>query len=471
MTTINKKTARRPQTHEGGKADHTSNYLQLRRSVMACLLWEDTFYESGEDITKRISSLIPKVSPDLVAALAVEARVNMKLRAVPMLLASEMIKHDTHRPFVKNLLPKILNRPDQMAELISMYWKSGRKKLPKSLEKGLALTFPKFDEYQLAKYNRDKDVMLRDVLFLSHARPINPEQSRLWKKLIGHFCSKCWLKIHDFKRHELGYCKCEKPIEAKLETPFTWEVELASGKDKKKAWTELLHAGKLPPNAVLKNLRNMTDVGVDNKLIVSTLEQMKLDKVLPFEILLANKYAPGYRDALQACLIRLISSFDKLKGNTLVLDDVSGSMYMHKIARRSDMTRADAGTALAILLKEVCENVDICTFSLKNVFVKGRGFDLEDAIHKSQIHDATYLMRSLNAIDRKYDRIIIITDEQSQDGIPEKQYKGASFQYILNVSVERNGIGYNNWMHIDGFSEHTIRYINEFEKFSKKEGE
>ena len=38
----------------------------LRRNVMACLLWEDMFYESGESNAEAISALIPKVAPEKI---------------------------------------------------------------------------------------------------------------------------------------------------------------------------------------------------------------------------------------------------------------------------------------------------------------------------------------------------------------------------------------------------------------------
>ena len=39
-----------PRTHEGAPAKYISAELQLRRSVLACLLWEDQFYEDGAEI-------------------------------------------------------------------------------------------------------------------------------------------------------------------------------------------------------------------------------------------------------------------------------------------------------------------------------------------------------------------------------------------------------------------------------------
>src|SRR6266700_4142932 len=51
-----------PRTHEGAPARHISAALQLRRSVLACLLWENQFYEDGVEIAGRIAELVPKVA-------------------------------------------------------------------------------------------------------------------------------------------------------------------------------------------------------------------------------------------------------------------------------------------------------------------------------------------------------------------------------------------------------------------------
>ena len=45
-------------THQGARAVRVSPELELRRSVMATMLWEDQFYEDGQTIADRISSLV-----------------------------------------------------------------------------------------------------------------------------------------------------------------------------------------------------------------------------------------------------------------------------------------------------------------------------------------------------------------------------------------------------------------------------
>src|SRR5205807_10314850 len=61
------------RTHEGGPARHVSPELQLRRSVLACMLWEDQFYEDGVAIAGRIRELVSKSPAEQVASLAVRS--------------------------------------------------------------------------------------------------------------------------------------------------------------------------------------------------------------------------------------------------------------------------------------------------------------------------------------------------------------------------------------------------------------
>src|ERR1700722_6516607 len=193
-----------PRTHEGAPARNISTELQLRRSVLACLLWEEQFYEDGVEIAGRIAELVPTVDAEKVASLAIEARERMKLRHAPLLVVREMARHATHRRLVAETLERVIQRADELVEFVAIYWKDGRVPLSAQVKKGLAAAFPKFDEYQLAKYDRGGPIKLRDVLFLSHAKPRTAAQASIWKKLV-------W---------------------GRLATPDTWELALsASGEE------------------------------------------------------------------------------------------------------------------------------------------------------------------------------------------------------------------------------------------------
>lgn len=421
------------KTHEGATAARITPELQLRRSVMACMLWEDTFYESGASIADRIAELVKQVDPAIVSGIAVEAREKMKLRHVPLWIVRAMAKSDKHKPMVSDLLERVIQRADELSEFVSLYWKDGKCPLSAQVKKGLARAFRKFDAYQLAKYNRDGTVKLRDVLFLCHAEPKDEEQAATWKKL----------------------------VDGTLESPDTWEVALSSGADKKDTWERLLKDGKLGALALLRNLRNMKDAGVDEKIIFGALESMSVERVLPFRFISAAKYAPQWEPQIEKAMLKCMEGKDKLLGKTVLLIDVSGSMS-DPISSKSDLKRYDAAAGLAILAREICENVSIFVFSTSAKELPARhGFAMRDAIVQV-VGGGTNTGDAVNMINKseKYDRLIILTDEQSHQSIPAPITRG----YVVNVASNQNGIGYGVWTHIDGFSEAILDYIQQSEE-------
>jgi hypothetical protein len=130
-----------------------------------------------------VAALVPQVDAVIVAALAIEARERMRLRHMPLLLVREMARHASHRALVAETLARDIERADELAEFVAIYWKDGRQLLSAQVKKGLAAAFVKFDAFQLAKYDRAAPVRLRDVLFLCHARPLDVTQEVLWKQL------------------------------------------------------------------------------------------------------------------------------------------------------------------------------------------------------------------------------------------------------------------------------------------------
>lgn len=421
------------QTHEGAPAKIINAEQQLRRSLMACMLWENTFYEDGQSIADRIASLVKHVEPKKVAAMAVEAREKMKLRHAPLWVVREMARLPEHKLLVADTLSKIIQRADELGEFVSLYWKDGKQPLSAQVKKGLSKAFGKFDAYQLAKYNRDGAVKLRDVLFLCHAIPKDQDQEKTWKRL----------------------------VDGTLEAPDTWEVSLSTGKDKKETWERLITEGKLGGLALLRNLRNMQESRVDERLILSALENMKAERILPFRFISAARYAPQWESRIESAMMKCLSGKEKLPGKTVLLVDVSGSMN-NPISQKSDLMRYDAANGLAILARELCENVAIYSFSNSLMPIPDRhGFALRDAIAHSQQHGGTYMGQAISAINsaEQYDRIIVLTDEQSHDAIPNPKGKG----YVINVASYQNGVGYGAWTHIDGWSEAVLDYITTYE--------
>lgn len=491
MAKLNTKTKAEPIfTAEGARAVRCTNGQQLARMLNSCMLWEDNFYMDGKEIAKLIAEQVAKVTPEQAKLMAIKARTEQKLRHAPLLVAREMARLKDHKALVADTLYEIIQRPDELAEFLKIYWSvietsmvkpaffgySRFKMTPKvtvstkkqpianQVKLGLARAFTKFDEYALAKYNSDGDIKLRDVLFLVHAKPQSAAQAALWKKL----------------------------VDGTLESPDTWEVNLSAGADKKATFTRLLEENKLGALALLRNLRNMTEAKVDDNLIREGILNMNTERVLPFRFITAAKYAPKFEDVLEKAMFKCVAGLEKLPGKTVLVVDISGSMYGGgNVSSKSELTRVDAAAALAMLIREISEEpVIYCTAGNDStrrhataLVPPRRGFGLASVITKAEMRNKlggggiflAQVMDFLRKEEKTADRVIVITDEQDCDTDRARSLKTQGIgekNYIINVSTERNGVGYRNgWSHIDGWSEAIISYIMAEEALEEDEDE
>lgn len=438
------------RTHEGAPAARITPIQALRRSVCSSFLWEDNFYEDGISIQNRVADLSAEIPVEDLASLAVELREDAKLRHMPLLLASLLSRHGAGNPVVADTIAKVIRRPDEMAELLAIHARLNgvnpdqlKKVLPAQMKKGLARAFQKFDAYQLAKYDREGPIRLRDVMFLAHPRPADGAQQEIWSKLIA----------------------------GTLEAPDTWEVNLSGGADKRETFTRLLSEGKLGYLALLRNLRGMLEAGVDEQLVREAILARKgAGNVLPFRFTAAARACPRMEAVLDEALCERILEMPLLSGRTIVLVDVSASMnrpLSHHGGRRkaSDLTRLDAAATLASVIHG---DLRVFSFSSETVEVPARrGMAGVDAVIRSQPRNMTRMgeaVRHINGLP--HDRLIVITDEQTQSAVPNP---AADKAYMINVASNAHGVGYGKWTHIDGFSENVLRFIHEHEALAEKE--
>jgi hypothetical protein len=414
-------------THEGAPAAVLTAEQTLRRSVLSCLLWEQEFYEDGQAIADRIAALAADLDPAVVAALAIEARERFNLRHAPLMLLATLARTGSGTSLVADTIERVIQRADELTEFLAIYWRNGRRPLTKQMKRGLARAFAKFDAYQLAKYDRDGPIKLRDVLFLVHAKPKDEAQAALWKQV----------------------------ADRKLAAPDTWEVALSGGADKRETFERLLAERKLGYLALLRNLRTMDQVGVDEALVRDAIIARRgAERVLPFRYVAAARAAPRFEPYLDQALMEAVLEGPVFEGRTVLLVDVSGSMDW-KLSAKSDLTRMDAAATLASI---VPGDVRVFTFSNEVVEVPARrGMAGVDAIVRSQPHGGTLLGQAVERVNRlPHDRLIVVTDEQSHDAVPAPKAERA---YMVNVASARNGVGYGDWTRIDGFSEAVLRYI------------
>jgi hypothetical protein len=347
---------------EGEKAYLISPAMELYTAVVTSSL-SDQFYQKADKKIERIRELIAKNKPEFVAKLAVYARKQMNLRSVPLVLAVELAKIHSGDQLVSKMVSQIIQRADEITELLAYYQAANTRtdtkklnKLSKQIQKGLAVAFNSFDEYQFAKYNRATEIKLRDALFLVHPKAKDEAQQAIFDKI----------------------------VKDELETPYTWEVELSvlgqkgfDRKEEKEAafkakWEELIDSGKVGYMATLRNLRNILEAQVSPKHIekvaayLANEKAVQNSKQLPFRFLSAYREIQDIVSVHTAMMLNALESAVRvsaanIKGfdqNTKVLlaCDVSGSMQQ-AVSKNSKVQYYDIGLVLAMLLQHTCQSV------------------------------------------------------------------------------------------------------------------
>lgn len=439
------------RTAEGGAAIPISNPLALlRKLTTATLLWEKGGYCDGRTIESQILPAVHACDPQDVMRLAYEIRTTHGLRSVAMYLFACLASHPIKSEY-KYALRETIQRPDDMTELLAMLYPTGDRRntkqcLPHQILKAFKMAMGKFDAYQLAKYSNTGALFsLRDVLQMTHPKPVDEERSALYKQL----------------------------RENTLPTPDTWDAALSSGADKRETFTRLIETGKLGGLATLRNLRNMATAGVDDAVIEKGIAMSAERRFVPFpyQYYMAAKVVPRYEKDLDKAMI---ASANKqcagLAGKTVLLVDVSGSMF-HGNTEHGASCNFDLAGALAVITREVCQYIRIFTFSnfLVELETPHRGFPLIRQIDHAQPHSGTRLGEALQSLSKRVhdaDRIIVLTDEQSTDNVGAPPYKSG---YLINVSKTNRNIGFGPWNRISGWSEGVLKFINAHEELVKEQ--
>jgi len=348
--------------HEGALAFKLDARTELYAAVVTAAL-QDNFYEKADGRLDRIKELVAQNDPAFVAKLAVYTRTQMHLRSVALVLVAELARQHTGDSLVSRSISRVICRADEITELLAYYQFSNARqgtkrlnRLSKQVQKGIALAFNKFDEYQFAKYNRAAEVKLRDALFLVHPKAKDEAQQNLFDKIVQNT----------------------------LATPYTWETELSALGQIKFAtseqrgwafahkWEELLDSGKLGYMALLRNLRNLLELDISEKHIANLCAYLANEKAvqnakqLPFRYLAAYREVSNLKSEYTAQVLTALEeavkvSIRNVQGfgaeiKVVIACDVSGSMQK-PISAKSKILLYDIGLMLGMLLQHRCKNV------------------------------------------------------------------------------------------------------------------
>lgn len=473
--------------YEGDLAFKLTSELEFYAKVCTTAFVSTFYVPDTNDQLNSLKSLIRKLDPEFVAKMAIYAREKMYFRTIPLVLTVELAKiYSKYKAdgivpqndnLIRKLTGRVIQRVDEITELLAYYAKANKSnwnessgqvkkmnKLANSILRGIADSFEKFDEYQFSKYNSNKEISLKDALFLVHPPRENQERRELYQRI----------------------------IDDKLETAYTWQSVISdagkTGRPKKDAWEELIDSKRLPYMATLRNLRNMLENNVSTSHIEKVCNYIKNptavrnSKQIPFRYLTAyriivggpqNRWGGwGYRNKDKTIrttnydsthvdmMVNALEDAVKLSienipvyahESVLIATDVSSSMQKPlkligetKREREDRLKRPDGtiieqydiGAVLAMMLATKCERVVAgmfgdtwkpVNFPTRNILANA------NEIHKreGEVGYSTngYLVIQW-AIDMyhqkgmKFDRIMIFTDGQLWDSTGRYQGRG-----------------------------------------------
>lgn len=452
-------------TNKSGYVAYTmEDKAKLVTQVLTTLFNENKYYGDTSSDLMKTATIVAKAEPKFVANLARYARKEMHLRSVSHALTALVAHEVESKPFIKEVVEDVVERADDITEILACYIVMYGKPVPNGLKKALANAMGKFNEYQISKYNGgNKSVKFKDVLSITHAKPKTEEQNDLFNKIMND----------------------------SLAIAERWETELSAKGNNKEVWEDLINKNKIGYMAMLRNLRNIVKANPSNinKVFekLSDKEQVMKSKQLPFRFFSAYKElekvsGAGSKvfDTLETAIETSIENMPKLEGTTVIAIDVSGSMSC-PISNKSTVSCIDLSRLLGVMSSKMCDNSIVYTFSnyLHKVTVGSRGGILEKANSIYFHRGGTNMNLVLEEMIKENivaDRLIILSDNEANINFKGKPCQSLADKYRKTINkdlwihaIDLQGYGTQQFNGpktnvVAGWSERLFEFINLAEK-------
>lgn len=484
--------------YAGGKAFSISNKEKFA-SILISTFLEDIFYKKSEttisEIKKYSKQLIDSGDAEFVMKAAIYAR-NLGFRSTTHIVAGELAEHGKGSKDIRNFFDSVVQRVDDMIEIISYYEQeynhkrnNGKLKLPICLKEGFKSAFDKFDEYQLSKYKKEtKNWSLIDVVNMIRPVPCDNNREALSKLVKG--------ELKNIDTHESMMVEAGKKSES--------EDDLVNAKSE--VWHKLLSEKRLGYLALIRNLRNIVEtvnrldtIDFAYNLLINK-NALKNAKIFPFQLFVAYdiviNLTPSteiqrlckkkFVDGLTKAIDNSVECCPKFEGKTLVVIDESGSMS-HKISNTTyctnktqkrktafdNLARYMLASIFAIATAKT-NDADFMAFDTTSRYITNINYN--DSVItcvekiKRPSGGATYYNQIFKLANQKYDRIFIFTDEQGwgeSNELPEyvksykKLYNADPFIYTIDLTGSSTTMFKpgNKYFKVSGFSDSIYKLI------------
>lgn len=441
---------RREVTHEGGAGYARTVKAELFLLAVTNMVGEGTFYESADARDSRFAQLVRAVAvqdAEWLGRFIGWLRTEANLRSASLVAAAEAVKARLDAGLAggnRGLIDAACRRADEPGELLAYWTAHHGRALPKPVKRGLADAVARlYDERSLLKYDSDaKGFRFGDVVDLVHP---SPAAARPWQgELFAHALDRRHRRDKPISeslsvlraREELTAMPVERRRAlvvgedgpARLRAAgMTWEALAGwlQGPLDAAAWEAVIPS--MGYMALLRNLRNFDQAGVDDAVAARVAAKLAdpaevaASRQLPFRFLSAYRAAGAslrWSWALEQALGHSLERVPRLGGRTLILVDTSGSMNA-SFSRDGTLMRWDAAALFGIALAKRAGHADVVSFSnTAKPFPFKRGDSVLGALERWKsggwfLNGGTNTAVCLRTSFDKHDRVVIVTDEQS----------------------------------------------------------
>ncbi len=427
-------------TYEGASGYKFTDETELLLLAATNLVGENTFYQSADEKDKRYRDLIHKITqanPAFIAGnetrqgLASYLRRELRMRTASVVMAAEYIRAGGQGG--RKVVSSVLQRADEPSELLGYWIGNYGRRIPQPIKRGIADALPRlWNESSVMKYDSSRHaVRFADVVELVH--PVGGEKSNLYRYLLderhGHALDGNAYALPMVQEQQ----ELEKIDPAKRLSyldlhgmPRGWSWERLSGyvgPMNAKAWE--LAIPNMGVMALLRNLRNFDEAGISDDAVefviakITNPDDVAASRIWPLNVYAAYKESKSdnWKRALGKTLDLTSSALPELDKSTLILVDVSGSMYGAALSRRSTLPRAEAaGVGGAGLATK--SGGRLGAFASIPVEMQYHGFstlNIMGGLANAAKHcgGGTDTARAVRESYHNEKRVIVITDEQT----------------------------------------------------------
>lgn len=429
MSKFNTTNTRKTVNRSGHAAYSMGDKEKLVSMVLTTFFNEKKYYGDNSKELVDLAEYIAQTDPHFVANLAVYARREMHLRSVSHVLTCVVAHTVASKPFIHYTVDGVVERADDMTEIMACYISMYGKPIPNGLKKALGDAMNRTNEFAFSKYNTPgKAVSFKDVLRICHPRPVTNRASKAFNEILTDT----------------------------LPVAKRWETELSAHGNNKEVWENLIAENRLGYMAALRNLRNIINAGPDNidKIYskLSNKDEVLKSKQLPFRFLSAYKNLPTeatsrVMDVLEDACEYSIANLPKIPGKTIIAIDTSGSMAC-RISHKSNVRCGEIAALLGLMANKLCEESIVYTFNTRigQMNVSHHSGILQTASNTCTFWGGTNLRLPLGEMIDNHiyaDRLIMISDNEINTG-----WLGGWGRTCQSLADEyRRKVNPNLWVH------------------------